>query len=90
MSKTRNFHSCFVVDVKCHGTTVTLTDSTRGLWNIDLKNEDMSIQFKNWMEKIFLKGIPQSLTVFEYEDRSANSVDFDFWIKKFCNIPTEN
>lgn len=90
MSKTRNFHSCFVVDVKCHGTTATLTDSSRGSWNIDLKNEDMTVQFKNWMEKIFLKGISQSLTVFEYEDRSTNSVDFDFWIKKFCNIHTEN
>ena len=89
MSKMRRFHSCFIIDVKCHGTSAILTDSTRGSWSVDLTDVNIANQFKEWMEKIFLKGVPQSLTVFEYEDRAETSMDFDFWIKKFCNLPTE-
>jgi hypothetical protein len=88
MSKERCFHSCFVTDVKTEGTVVQLKDSARGFWNLDLSDKDLAIQFKTWMEKVFLKGVPQTLTVFEYVNRSKDEVDFDFWIKKFCNIPT--
>ena len=87
MSKERCFHSCFVTDVKTEGTVVQLKDSSRGSWNLDLSDKDLAIQFKTWMEMIFLKGIPQTLTVFEYENRSEDESDFDFWIKKFCNLP---
>lgn len=79
-----------MTDVKTEGTVVQLKDSARGSWNLDLSDKDLAIQFKIWMEIIFLKGIPQALTVFEYENRSEDESDFDFWIKKFCNLPSKD
>ena len=89
MATTRCFHSCFVTDVKTEGMVVQFKDSARGSWNLDLSDKDLAIQFKTWMEKVFLKGIPQTLTVFEYENCSEDENDFDFWIKKFCNLPSK-
>lgn len=87
MSKARCFHSCYVTDVKTEGTNVQISDSGRGIWNLDLADKELVPQFKTWMEKVFLKGVPQTLTVFEYEDRSIEEAVFDYWIKKFCNLP---
>lgn len=84
MAKERCFHSCFVVDVKCSGSTAKLIDSTKTTWNVDLSDGDLAQQFKKWLESVFLKGVAQTLTVFEYEDRSAE-MDFEFWVKKFCS-----
>lgn len=89
MSKNRCFHSSYVTDVKTEGTIAQIVDSGKRSWNLDLSNHDLANEFKIWMSKIFLKGLPQTLTVFEYEDRSVDSTDFDFWIKKFCNLPLE-
>lgn len=89
MASARCFHSCYVTDVKTSGHMVEIKDSARGVWRLDL-NEDpsLAVQFKIWMEKIFLKGVPQTLTVFEYEDVGTET-DFDCRIKKFCNLPSD-
>lgn len=82
MEKERCFHSCYITDVKVVGSMAELKDSAREFWNVDLSSKDIAIQFKEWMEKVFLKGISQTLTVFEYAD-VGNEVDFDRRIKKF-------
>ena len=91
----------FAKDLKidvCRGNncyTYTVADakdykySGRGVWSLDLSEDpSLAAQFKTWMEKIFLKGVPQTLTVFEYEDVGTET-DFDCRIKKFCNLPSD-
>ena len=89
MASDRCFHSCYVTDVKTSGHIVEIKDSARGVWSLDL-NEDpsLALQFKTWMEKIFLKGVPQTLTVFEYEE-VGDDIDFCRRVKKFCNLPSD-
>lgn len=90
MSRARRFHSCYVTDVKTEGNTAQISDSARGVWSIDLADHELLLQFKTWLEKVFLKGVPQTLTVFEYEDGGTEETGFDFWIKKFCNLPSSS
>lgn len=84
----RSYHSSFIVDVSIRDTLVTLTDSTRGRYSVDLTDKEVFEQFKTWFHTVFLKGIPQHLTVFEYKDVGKDA-DFDFWITKFCNLKRE-
>lgn len=87
-SDDRLFHSCYAIDVKVGKQKATISDSARGKWNVDLADEDLKKQFKTWLATVFLKGAAQTLTVFEYKDLSnEDEQDFDFWIKKFCNLP---
>lgn len=90
MSNARCFHSCYVTNVKTEGSIAQISDSARGVWSIDLTDHQLLSQFKTWLEKVFLKGVPQTLTVFEYEDRGSDKTGFDFWIKKFCNLPSSS
>ena len=64
----RSYHSSFIVDVSISDTLVTLTDSTRGRYSVDLTDKEVFGQFMTWLDTVFLKGIPQKLTVFEYKD----------------------
>lgn len=84
----RSYHSSFIVDVSISDTLVTLTDSTRGRYSVDLTDKEVFGQFKTWLHTVFLKGIPQQLTVFEYKDVGSGA-DFDFRITKFCNLKQE-
>lgn len=86
-SPKRCFHSSYVTDVKFYDGYAQIQDSGKMIWNVDLNDKEIVMQFKSWLQNMFLKGPSQTLTVFEYEDRSTET-DFDFWIKKFCNVPS--
>lgn len=78
------FHSGYIVDVVV-AETIALKDSSRSIFYVDPKDKDIVLQFKQWMKNIFLKGIPQTLTVVEYEDRGEDP-DMKKFIKKFYNV----
>lgn len=78
-------HSCFIIDVNIDNNKAELIDSTNRKFYVDLSNTDLLNQFKNWLSNNYLSAIPQTLTVFEYED-IGNEIDFYFNIIKFFGI----
>lgn len=86
--KTRSFHSCFAVDASVSGAEAVITDSMRMKWRADLSDEGVKAGFKTWLRNVFLRGVAQTLTVFEYEERGEDP-DQENWITKFCNLPEQ-
>lgn len=80
----RRFHSCYIIDVTDEPkySRIRLTDSTRMSWFVDVNDKDTAESFKSWLSGSFLKGVPNTLTVFEYEDR-GDDPDIENYIKKF-------
>lgn len=74
-----------MTDVKVKDKIVILTDSQRMTYYIDSTDMDKS-EFEAWLEGVFLKGISQTLTVFEYVDKGEVG-DFEYHIVKFHNVP---
>lgn len=86
---TRRFHSCFAIDANVTGSEAVITDSTRCRWHVDLGNAEAQAGFKSWLKGVFLKGVAQTLTVFEYEER-GEAPDAENWIIRFCNVSEQN
>lgn len=82
--KEAKFHSCYIVDVIV-AETIILKDSSKIVFYVDPTEKEIIVQFKQWFKELFLKGIPQTLTVVEYEDRGEDP-DVKKFVKKFCNI----
>lgn len=83
----RNYRSCFITDVKIDK-NIVLTDSQRNRYVISFTTNDMPVsEFKAWLTG-FLRGVAQTLTVFQYEDRGED-MDTELHIVKFLNLPTE-
>lgn len=84
MSTTRRFHSCFVTDVQASDKGTVITDSTRCRWYVRTDSDE----FKSWLKNVFLKGIAQTLTVFEYVE-VGDAPDVEYHIVKFYNVPKQ-
>lgn len=80
---TKNYRSCFVVDVKVGEGRITLTDSQRISYFIDADDMDKE-QFKAWLQT-FLEGVSQRLTVFEYVDKGGPG-EFEYHVTKFYGV----
>ena len=85
----RCFHSCFAINVDVVGSEAVISDSTRAKWHVDMSDEKVKADFKNWLKNVFLKGVAQTLTVFEYEIRGEDP-DQEAWIVKFHALPEQN
>lgn len=83
--KEKKFRSCFAVDVSAGVGDVVITDSARCRWHVDTGNEEAASGFRSWLKDVFLKGVAQVPTVFEYETR-GEPPDAENWILKFFNV----
>lgn len=79
------YRSCYMTDVQWSDKIVTLTDSNRNRYFVDINEKSAYESFQNWINMVFLKGISQTLTVIEYEDR-GNDADFALYIREFINV----
>lgn len=66
MSKSQHFASRYIVDVSIEESYIQLGDSSRAKYYIDRQNTELVKQFKSWFQNVFSKGIPGTLTIFEY------------------------
>ena len=64
----KKFRSCFICGVDIEGNQVVLEDSGRNAYVFDLSTatDELKAQYKDWFKNIYLKCIPQVLTVLEY------------------------
>lgn len=80
--------SCFVVEVareKRDGKdAIVLIDSTHGRYYVD-PDAAATTGFDRWMEKKFMAGVAQTVTVFRYEV-VGEGVDRDSWIREFYGV----
>lgn len=91
MSKNYCFGSRYIVDVVVNDEYIALTDSGRGVQYIDKSDKNVCKQFKYWLENIFLKGVPNYLTILKYEIVNDDEEHVSRKIiKKFMNINIEN
>lgn len=81
----RNFRSCYVVDVQTSPDQTILTDSSRNRYYVNMSSSELKDQFKTWFKNVFLKGVSQRLTVFEY-CQSGNHPDIQIDIVKFITL----
>ena len=85
------FRSAFIVNVKIYDSKspksrVILEDSNRHEYIISFeRNPDMKVQFKNWFNFKFSKGVAQQPTVFKYE-YDGEQPNFEMYITKFLNM----
>lgn len=86
---TRRFHSCFVVDVQASEKDIVIVDSTRCRWHVKMDSADAMAEFKVWLKSVFLKGVAQTLTVFEYVEVGGEP-DTEYQIVKFYNCPKQS
>ena len=82
MSKSQHFASRYIVDVSIEENYIQLGDSSRAKYYIDRCDKNVIAQFKTWFANVFSKGIPGTLTIFEYE-KVSNDGQVDLVIKKF-------
>lgn len=61
------FASRYIVDVEMASAYIVLRDSSKSEYFIDVKKENLSMQFKDWFKNVFSKGISQ-LTVIQYSN----------------------
>ena len=86
---TRRFHSCFVVDVQASENDIVITDSTRCRWHVKMDSAEAKAEFKAWLKSVFLKGVAQTLTVFEYVE-AGYEPDVEYQIVKFYNCQKQD
>lgn len=83
MEATNRFHSCFAVDAsKASEAEAVITDSTNRRWHVDLSDPAAKADFKKWLAGVFLRGVAQTLTVFEYAQRGEGH-DAEYWVTRF-------
>lgn len=79
------YRSCYMIDVQWSDKIITLTDSSRNRYFVDIAEKPAYESFQKWLTGVFLKGISQTLTVIEYEDR-GNDENFEIYIREFMNV----
>lgn len=84
----KNYHSSYFVDVTVDEKTKTacLSDSMRSRFFVDLTVQSEYDGLKSWLKNVFVRGIPQTLTVFEYEKR-GEGCDVENYVVRFLNMP---
>ena len=88
MGINERIRSCFVVEVakeKRDGRdVVVLIDSTHSRYYIDPADIERT-GFDRWIEKKFMAGVAQTVTVFRYEV-VGEGVDRDSWIREVYGV----
>lgn len=86
MEITKSYHSCFLVDVKISPGFVILEDTGKNIYYVDRADQNAFMSFKEWFKQVFIKGIAQTISIFEYETRPIEEGLSGAFIKKFLNL----
>lgn len=80
------YHSCFLTDVQISDDLIRIMDSSKNAYYVNMQEKESVQSFKLWFKQIFLKALPQSVTVFEYEIRKIDDGETGVFIIKFLNV----
>lgn len=66
MDKVKKFRSCYICGVEIGQKDVLLEDSGKNTFIVHRDNAIAIESFKLWFEEVFMKGVPQVLTIIDY------------------------
>lgn len=78
--KVKRFRSCFICGVELHDTVIVLEDSGRNQFIIDKKDKAAVESFAFWFKSVYLRGIPQVLSIIDYSIEQKNDDE------SFCRV----
>lgn len=86
METFKAYHSCFLVDVKIQRDFIILEDTGRNTYYVDRADQIASDSFKVWFKTVFMFGVAQTISIFEYETKPIEEGLSGMFIKKFLNL----
>lgn len=89
MNIRKAYRSCYIVDVQIADDEIRLQDSSHCSYYIKTSSKDTMSSFKSWLKNVFLKGVAQTLSVFEYEVAQEDG-EAKIYIVKFAGQAFES
>lgn len=86
MNFLKAYHSCFLTDVKIAKDLITIEDSYKNVYYVETSNVEASNSFKIWFKQVFMKGIAQTVSIFQYEIKPIEEGISGTFITKFLNL----
>lgn len=86
--KVKRFRSCFICGVELHDDVVVIEDSGKNQYVIDKQNKDAIESFVLWFKTVYLKGIPQVLSIIDYSIASKNADESFYLVNKIVASPS--
>lgn len=83
MNIKKAYRSTFIVDVQISDTEIRLQDSGRNFFYIKLSDKTACDSFKQWLKNVFLKGVAQTVSIFEYTVEKRDEGEVGMYIVKF-------
>lgn len=65
--KVKRFKACFISDVEVHEKHIVISDCHHNEFVIDCADKDAFMSFAEWFKNVYMKGIPQTLSIIDYD-----------------------
>ena len=88
--RVKRFRSCFICGVEIHDDTIVLEDSGRNQFIIDKKDKTAVESFAFWFKSVYLRGIPQVLSIIDYSIVQKNEAESYCLVNKIVANPNPN
>lgn len=86
MNFIKAYHSCFLTDVKIAKDMIIVEDSYKNRYYVETDNAEAVGSFKTWFKQVFMKGIAQTISIFQYEIKPIEEGISGMFIVKFMNL----
>ena len=83
----KRFRSCFICGVEMHTNCIILEDSGRNQFFIDKNNKSALDSFVLWFKSVYLRGIPQILSIIDYSIVQKNENESICLVNKIVANP---
>lgn len=83
----KRFKSCFLCEVEFYPNYVIVIDSNKVEYYIMTDNVDAISSFKFWFTNVFMKGIPQVLSIIEYDIKSTEDDGTFYYVNRLIANP---
>ena len=88
--RVKRFRSCFICGVEMHDDIVVLEDSGRNQFIIDKKDKMAIESFVFWFKNVYLRGVPQVLSIIDYSIVQKNEAESYCLVNKIVANPNPN
>ena len=88
--RVKRFRSCFICGVEIHDDFVVLEDSGRNQFIIDKKDKMAIESFVFWFKNVYLRGVPQVLSIIDYSIVQKNEAESYCLVNKIVANPNPN
>ena len=88
--RVKRFRSCFICGVEMHDDIVVLEDSGRNQFIIDQKDKMAIESFVFWFKNVYLRGVPQVLSIIDYSIVQKNEAESYCLVNKIVANPNPN